>query len=99
VEVKLHAFLTSALNEYERSVSRPARLTPRVRNPGIPWIQGCVGPRAGLDEVATATAREKEPRSSSPYWLSYPRSVWWWEVDMNYFGRYLLLANIGMMII
>jgi hypothetical protein len=48
VEVQLHACLTSALDGDEWSASRPGRLTPRKRAPGIHWIGGWVGPRAVL---------------------------------------------------
>jgi len=44
VEVQLHAFLTSALDGGEWSVSRPGRFTPRKRAPGAHWIGGWVGP-------------------------------------------------------
>jgi hypothetical protein len=37
-------FLTSALDVGEWSGTRPSRFTP-----GMHWIGGCVGPRAGLD--------------------------------------------------
>jgi len=41
--------LTSALDGRELSASRPCRFTPRERSPGTHWIEGWVGPRAGLD--------------------------------------------------
>jgi hypothetical protein len=43
--------LTSALDGGEWSVSRPGRFTPKERAPGIHWIGGLVGLRAGLDAV------------------------------------------------
>jgi hypothetical protein len=49
VEVKLHAFLTSALDVDGWSDSRPGRFTARERAPGTHCIGGWVGPRAGLD--------------------------------------------------
>jgi hypothetical protein len=41
--------LTSALDRAEWSASRPCRFTPGERVPGTSWIEGRVGPRAGLD--------------------------------------------------
>jgi hypothetical protein len=47
VEVKLHAFLTSALDGGECSASRPGRFTTRERVPGSQWIADWVGPAQG----------------------------------------------------
>jgi hypothetical protein len=50
----------------ERSASRPGRFTPRERAPGTHWVEGWVGPRAGLD---TAVVKRKIPspcRDSNP---------------------------------
>jgi hypothetical protein len=67
VEVQLHAFLTSALDEGEWSVSRPGRFTPRGRAPNTPWIGDCVGPRAVLGTVVKrnipSPRRESKPRT------------------------------------
>jgi len=49
LEVYLHAFLTSALDGGESSVSSPGPFTPRGKSSRI---GGWVGPRAGLDTVA-----------------------------------------------
>jgi len=71
VEVRLHAFLISALDGREWSVSRPGRFTHGVTDTGVHWEGGWVGCRAGLDAVA----KRKNPslpllgiehRSSSP---------------------------------
>jgi hypothetical protein len=43
--------LDPVLDGGERLSSRPGRFTPRERAPGIHWIGGWVGPRAGLDAV------------------------------------------------
>jgi hypothetical protein len=43
--------LTSAVDGYEWSASRPGRFTPRERAPGTHWIGGWVGPRAVLEAV------------------------------------------------
>jgi hypothetical protein len=51
VEVQLHA-LTSAVGGDGRLASRPGRFTPGVRTPCTHWIEGWMGPRAGLDAVA-----------------------------------------------
>jgi hypothetical protein len=60
VEVYLHAFLTSALDGGEWSASRPGCFTGGERAPGTHWIEGLVGPRAGLDTVA-------KTKNSYPY--------------------------------
>jgi hypothetical protein len=46
VHAETQIFLTSALAGGEWSASRPDPFTP-----GTHWIGGCVGPRAGLDDV------------------------------------------------
>jgi hypothetical protein len=65
VEVKVHAFMTLALDGGEWSASRPGRFTPRKRCPGIHWIGSWVGPRA----VLYAVVKRKIPsprRKSNP---------------------------------
>jgi hypothetical protein len=66
VEVKLHAFLTSALDGGEWSASLPDRFTPRERTPGTNWIGGWVGPRAILDALVKrkipSPRRESNPK-------------------------------------
>jgi hypothetical protein len=44
-------FLTSALAGGEWSDSHPCRFTPEERAPSTHWLGGCVGSRAGLDDV------------------------------------------------
>jgi hypothetical protein len=44
VEVKLQTFLTSSLDGGEWSALRLGRFTPSTH-----WMEGCVGPRTGLD--------------------------------------------------
>jgi hypothetical protein len=51
VDVQIHIFLTLALAGGEWSPSCPGRFTPRERAPGTHWIEGCVDPRAGLDDL------------------------------------------------
>jgi hypothetical protein len=46
VDVKIHVFLTSALDGGEWSVSRTGRFIP-----GTHWIGGWAGPRTGLDDT------------------------------------------------
>jgi hypothetical protein len=64
------SFLTSELDEGEWSASRPGRFIPRERAPGIRWIGGWVGTRAGLDAVVKRNIPmlcwDSNPRSSSP---------------------------------
>jgi len=52
-----HSF-TSTLDGGEWSASRPDRFTPKERTSGAHWIEGWVGPRAGLDVVV----KRKIPR-------------------------------------
>jgi len=47
-KVPLYPFLSSILDGGERLASRPCRFNPG-KNPGIHWIGGCLGPRAGVD--------------------------------------------------
>jgi hypothetical protein len=62
VEVQLHSFLTSTLDEGKQSVWRPGRPpAPRGRNPCTPWIWGCVGPGSGLkvlEKNVSSTCRD-----------------------------------------
>jgi hypothetical protein len=53
VKVHLHTFLTSALDEGERSAARPGRITRKETTAGMrtPWIGGSVGPKGSLDAV------------------------------------------------
>jgi hypothetical protein len=81
VDVQIHVFLTSALAGGKWSASRPS-----LFNPGIHWIGGWVGPRAGLDDVEkrksfTLPGLELQPfgrpaRSQSLYQLRYPGSFY-----------------------
>jgi len=48
VKVRLHAFLTSALEESEWSASH-LEFTPEEKATSTHWIIGCMGPKAGLD--------------------------------------------------
>jgi hypothetical protein len=77
VEVYLHVFLISALDEGEWLASRPGRFTPRERAAGTHQVRGWVSPRASLDMVSKSQP-VIEPRSSdrpvrgqSLYRLSY----------------------------
>jgi hypothetical protein len=70
-------------NRCSWSVSRPGRFTLWESAPGTHWIEGLVGPKAGLDAVEEKKSsypwREKNPvcpaRSPSPYRLSQPGSL------------------------
>jgi hypothetical protein len=66
VEVWLHEFFNSPLDEGEWSASRPGHFSSRERAPDTHWIGGWVGLRAGLDTVV----KRKIPspcRDSNPY--------------------------------
>jgi hypothetical protein len=69
VEIQLHAFLTSALDESEWLASRLGRFTLGERALINPSIRDWVSPRAGLDVVAKKQYIPLpgiEPRSSNP---------------------------------
>jgi len=69
LEVQLHPFLTSALDESEWSASYPGPLTSEERAPGEYCTGGWVGPRNGLNVVAKGKYLPLpgiEPRSSIP---------------------------------
>jgi hypothetical protein len=51
VDVEIHISLASALAEGEWSASRPGSFTSGEIAPGTHWIEGSMGPRAGLDDV------------------------------------------------
>jgi hypothetical protein len=81
----LHAFVSSALDGGERSVSRPGRFAHGVVTPDTNRIGGWVGPRTGLNRATNrkipGPRRESNPdrpdrsvRSQSLYRLSYPSS-------------------------
>jgi hypothetical protein len=85
VDIKIHVFLTSALVGGEWSASRTSRINPVEKGPGTHRIGGCVGSRAGLDDVEkskclTLPGLELRPlgrpaRIQSLYRLSNPRST------------------------
>jgi hypothetical protein len=83
VEVKIHAFLNSALDGVEWLALRPSSFTHKERAPGTHWIGSWVGPRADLDVVVKRKipnpCRDSNPRSSSPQRsaisLRYPGSL------------------------
>jgi hypothetical protein len=66
VDVWIHIFLTSALVGGEWSASRPGRFTPGERALGTHWIGGCVGPRAGLDNMEKAKFFTYRDSNSDP---------------------------------
>jgi len=58
--------MTSALYGGEWSASHPGRFIPKERAPNIHWIEGRMGPRAGMD----AMVKRKIPtpyRESNPH--------------------------------
>jgi hypothetical protein len=84
VDEYIHIFLTPTLAGGEWSASRPVRFTSGERASGTHWIEGWVGPRAGLDDVEKEkylifSGLELRPlgrpaSSQSLYRLSYPGS-------------------------
>jgi hypothetical protein len=82
VEVRLHAFLTLALDGGEGSTSCLSRFIHCGTASDTFWTEGCVEPRAGLDAVneknESLALWEIESQSSTPYpsyytdWLTYP---------------------------
>jgi hypothetical protein len=51
VEVQLHVFLTSTLDEGEFPDSRLDSFTPEEIAPSTHWMERCVGPISDLDAV------------------------------------------------
>jgi len=80
VEVQLQAFLTSALEGFEWSVSRSDRFTCGEGVPGTHWTGGWVGTSAGLGavekrEIPSPSRDSDHPaRSQLLNPLSYPGS-------------------------
>jgi hypothetical protein len=68
VNVQIHVFLNSALEEGKWSASRPCRFTPGERAPGTHWVGGWVGPRVGLDAVKKINILHF--RQSNPGWTA-----------------------------
>jgi hypothetical protein len=58
--------LTSALEGGEWSDSRPGRLTPKEKAPGVHWIGGWVDPRAGLGAMEKRKIPSSPPLPSNP---------------------------------
>jgi hypothetical protein len=97
VDVQIHVFLTSALVGGECSASPPSRFTPGGRAPGINWIGGWVGPRAGLDDMEkwkflTLLGLEPRPigrpaRSQSLCRLGYPGSLLLYYSHNNFYNQ------------
>jgi hypothetical protein len=66
MEIKLHAFLTSALAEDEWSTLRSGLFTPRETASGTHWIGGWVSPRTGMDAVARKKILHPLPELEPP---------------------------------
>jgi hypothetical protein len=64
VDIYIHAFLTSALDEGEWLASSPGRFTRRERVPGTHWIRGWVGP--GLDAAVKRRILHCSRQESNP---------------------------------
>jgi hypothetical protein len=85
-------FLTSTLDGVKWSASRPCRFTAEERAPSTHCIGGCVGPRAGLDDVEnrkflTLPGLELRPfgrlaHSQSLYRLRHPGSYSDWVISL-----------------
>jgi hypothetical protein len=52
MEIYLHAFLSTAMDDGEWSSSRPDRLTSGERTPDTHFVGDLMGPRASLDVAA-----------------------------------------------
>jgi hypothetical protein len=87
VKVYFHAFLTSAVDGGEWSVSRPVRFAPRERASGTHLIGRWVSPRAGLDTVSNPDHPIVQLVAWSLYRLSYPGSC---SVSVNSEINYIL---------
>jgi hypothetical protein len=66
VDVKIHIFLTSALDGGEWSASRPGSHIPGERAPGTHWIGGWLDPRAGLAMWRKENSRTYRYSNSHP---------------------------------
>jgi hypothetical protein len=95
VDLKLHAFLTSALYGGEWSASRHSRFACGEGVPGTHWIGGWVGPVASLDTLTKRKIIVITPAGNwtpivhrvamSLYWLSYRgcgKYLWRWECSL-----------------
>jgi hypothetical protein len=87
--------LTSELDGGEWSGSRPGLFTPRERTPGIHWIGGWVGPRAGLDVIVKrkicSPCRDSNPPNIQPVAQRYNTELYrllnntiWCESKINF---------------
>jgi hypothetical protein len=102
-----HSF-TSVLDGGEWSESRPGRFTPRERDPGTHWLEGCLGPRAVLDAVVKrkihSLRRESNPRTPIVQLLPQRYTDWTitalikllqlWEKLQNLKGRSIILVTV-----
>jgi hypothetical protein len=71
VDEYIHVFLTSTLVGGEWSASRSGRSTSGETAPGIHWVGGWVGLRAGLDDME----KRYPARRYSLYRQRYPASL------------------------
>jgi len=80
IEVWTHAFLTSALDRGEWSVSRPGHFSPVERASGTHWIGGWAGPRTGLYAVVVGggggLCRKSTPGPAA-HSISYLKTLFW----------------------
>jgi hypothetical protein len=67
-----HLLTSSVPDGGEWSASRPGRFTSRERIPGIHWVGGWVGPRAGMDAVVNRKipGPYRDTHTHSPVWDS-----------------------------
>jgi hypothetical protein len=82
-------FLTSVLDGGEWSTSIPGRFTPGERALGTHWIEGWMGPRAGVEamekrKISCPCQESKPGRSVRSSWLHRLR-----------YPDYLLLPIVG----
>jgi hypothetical protein len=97
VEAQFHAFLTSALDGGEWSVSCPGRLTPRERARRTHWIRGWVDPTASLEggEEKNSQPLGLEPPIIQPVAQRYTaelsrflNDVLVWQIVVKFGSRY-----------
>jgi hypothetical protein len=96
LKVQFHSFLDLGTDGGEWSASRSGHFIPRERVPGIHWIGGWVGSRAGLDVVMKrnilSPCRESNPRT--PIVQPVPSRYTDWVITALVILYYIILYYI-----